>query len=83
MISWGISANSHDAAVAVFFDEKLVFASHSERFSKIKNDADLPNSMINYLKERWGGMPDQVFWYENPWLKNSKTAQSWTRFKFI
>jgi len=76
MISWGISANSHDAAVAVFFDEKLVFASHSERFSKIKNDADLPNSMINYLKERWGGMPDQVFWYENPWLKTLRQLKA-------
>ena len=30
MIEWGISANSHDAALAVFTDDGLEFASHSE-----------------------------------------------------
>lgn len=69
MITWGISANSHDAAVSVFHDEKLVFASHSERFSGVKNDAHLSSSLINYLKTRYGGMPEQVYWYENPYLK--------------
>lgn len=38
MITWGISANSHDAALAVFTDSGLEFASHSERFSGEKND---------------------------------------------
>ena len=38
MIKWGISAGSHDAALAVVDDEKILFASHTERFSKIKND---------------------------------------------
>ena len=33
MITWGISANSHDAGLAVFDNKKLVFASQSERFS--------------------------------------------------
>ena len=30
---WGISALSHDAALAVIKDRQLVFASHSERYS--------------------------------------------------
>jgi carbamoyltransferase len=48
MIAWGISANSHDAALAVFNNEKLVFASHSERFSGVKNDPHLDQEMVDY-----------------------------------
>ena len=73
MISWGISANSHDAALAVFVDEKLAFASHSERFSKKKNDRDLDKNLVSYAKRYWGE-PDRVYWYENPKLK---TLRQW------
>ena len=78
MISWGISANSHDAALAVFVNEKLVFASHSERFSGIKNDRDLCDSLVQYARQ-WGE-PDQVYWYENPYLKTARqlwAGQGW------
>lgn len=78
MITWGISANSHDAALAVFIDEKLVFASHSERFSGIKNDRDLCDSLVQYAKQ-WGA-PDRVYWYENPYLKTARqlyAGQGW------
>lgn len=70
MISWGISANSHDAALAVFLDEKLVFASESERFSGIKNDPNLCDRLIQYAKKF--GEPDVVYWYEKPWLKTAR-----------
>jgi carbamoyltransferase len=78
MIKWGISANSHDAALAVFVDEKLVFASHSERFSGKKNDRDLCDGLVDYARQ-WGG-PDQVYWYENPYLKTARqlrAGQGW------
>jgi carbamoyltransferase len=65
MISWGISANSHDAALAVFNNEKLVFASHSERFSGVKNDPHLHQEMVDYARECWGN-PNEVCWYERP-----------------
>ena len=68
MITWGISANSHDAALAVFDNDQLLFASHSERFSKIKNDPHLNHKMIQYAK-RLAGEPDLVCWYENPYWK--------------
>lgn len=68
MIIWGISANSHDAAVSVFVDDELQFASHSERFSGIKNDANLNDDLINYAANRYGE-PDRVVWYERPTLK--------------
>ena len=69
MITWGISANSHDAALAVFADEKLVFASHSERFSGIKNDPHLDQNMIDYVRKQWGN-PNKVCWYERPVVKS-------------
>ena len=68
MITWGISANSHDAAIAVFADEKLVYASHSERYSRVKNDGDLDLDMVNELKRKYGE-PDRVIWYEQPLVK--------------
>ena len=51
MITWGISANSHDAALAVFKDRELVFASHSERYSGVKNDAHLNDKLISEAKQ--------------------------------
>jgi carbamoyltransferase len=74
MITWGISANSHDAALAVFCDERLAFASHSERFSQIKNDPNLDFNLINYALN-WGE-PSQVIWYEKPWLKTLRQLKS-------
>ena len=62
MITWGISANSHDAALAVFKDKKLVYASHSERYSGIKNDPHLNKEILNYARQ-WGE-PDEIIWYE-------------------
>jgi len=82
MITWGISANSHDAALAVFLDEKLVFASHSERFSGIKNDRDLDLQMIAYAKQKFGGAPDRVVWYEQPFKKTLRqlwAGQGWKK----
>jgi carbamoyltransferase len=79
MITWGISANSHDAALAVFADEKLVFASHSERFSGIKNDPNLCTELVAYAKDKWGE-PNRVVWYENPYVKTIRqlfAGQGW------
>ena len=78
MITWGISANSHDAALAVFSDDGLEFASHSERFSGVKNDAHLNDKLIDYAKQ-WGE-PDEVIWYERPLVKTFRqlrAGQGW------
>ena len=78
MITWGISANSHDAALAVFNNSDLVFASHSERFSGIKNDPDLNTKLIDYARQ-WGE-PDKVVWYERPFRKTLRqlwAGQGW------
>lgn len=81
MIKWGISANSHDAALAVFDDDQLIFASHSERFSKKKNDRDLCRNLIAYAK--MFGQPDEVFWYEHTGLKIARQLYAGQGLKLI
>ena len=79
MITWGISANSHDAAIAVFCDEHLVFASHSERFSGKKNDRDLDQQLVDHAIKLYGS-PGRVYWYENPYFKTARqlfAGQGW------
>jgi carbamoyltransferase len=64
----GISAGYHDAAASVINSQgDIVFAGHSERYSKKKNDADIHKDLI------WdvcnvGGI-DHVAYYETPWKK--------------
>jgi len=79
MITWGISANSHDAALAVFTDDGLEFASHSERFSGVKNDAHLNDKLIEYAK-KWGE-PDEVIWYERPFVKTLRQLRAGQGFR--
>lgn len=69
MITWGVSANSHDAALSVFSNNKLLFASHSERFSGIKNDPNLNYRLVRYAMSI-AGPPSHVCWYERPVLKS-------------
>jgi len=78
MITWGVSANSHDAALAVLKDDKIVFASHAERFSSKKNDAHLNQNLIKHALE-WGE-PDRCVWYEKPITKTIRqlaAGQGW------
>jgi carbamoyltransferase len=64
----GISAGFHDAAVTVLNDQgKILFAGHSERYSKIKNDPELHPDL---LKELCNWEYDTVAFYERPWLHN-------------
>ena len=63
----GISAGFHDAAAAVIdLDGNIVFAAHSERYSKKKNDADLCPALV---QELYGLDIDTVAYYERPWVK--------------
>jgi len=68
MIIWGINSSSHDSALSVFKDNELLFASESERFSKIKNDSNLNQKLIDYALNF--GMPDKIILSEKNYLKN-------------
>ena len=70
MISWGVSAGFHDAALSIIKDGVIVFASHSERYSRIKNDKNLSPGLIAAALKF--GDPDVIHWYENPLLKATR-----------
>jgi carbamoyltransferase len=71
---WGISANSHDAAISVWHDKEIKFAAHSERYSGIKNDGDLCAGIVE--DATYYGKPDLIVWYENPKLKTSRQRKA-------
>lgn len=67
---WGISAGGHDAALAILRDGEIVWASHSERFSGIKNDEHISKEMV---KEALSfGEPDLMVWHENSTSKRMR-----------
>ena len=75
MITWGMVGNSHDASIAVFKAETLVWSALAKDFSKIDNDPHLNPELINAAKQAGGWRdPDEIVWYETPWLK---TLRQW------
>ena len=63
----GISAGFHDAAATVISpDGEILFAGHSERYSKKKNDENFCQGLLDDVMEY---EPEVVAYYERPWLK--------------
>ena len=62
----GISAGFHDAAATVLHNGNILFAGHSERYSKQKNDANICPAL---LTDALAYNIDHVAYYERPWLK--------------
>jgi carbamoyltransferase len=71
-IYWGISALNHDASITVVRDNKILFAGHSERYSRIKNDHHLNGELI-YDASMYG-QPDEIVWFERPYVKKLRQA---------
>lgn len=66
-IKWGLSVFGHDASLSVSKNNKIVFASNSERFSKIKNDSYLNNDLIK--KALSYGIPNEIIFHEKLLIK--------------
>jgi len=68
----GISAGFHDAAASVIDGNngKILFASHSERFSKKKHDKELSELLIDEALQH--GTVSTIAYYENHWLKKAR-----------
>jgi carbamoyltransferase len=67
----GISAGFHDAAVTLINDHgEILFAGHSERYSKNKHDAKLCNGLIEDAMSY--GTPNLIAYYERPWVKKTR-----------
>ena len=60
----GLSFQFHDAAATVIEDGEILYASHSERYSKIKNDPFLNREMISQCLKF--GKPDVIVLHEKP-----------------
>ena len=72
----GISAGFHDAAATVISpDGEILFAGHSERYSKRKHDANLCLELIQDAAEHSGTI-NQIAYYERPWLKQLRQLYS-------
>jgi carbamoyltransferase len=64
----GISAGFHDAAATVINRQgDILFAGHSERYSKIKNDKDFCPPLWREIAQH--NPIDTVAYYERPWAK--------------
>jgi len=70
----GLSAGFHDAAATLIrSDGEIVFAGHSERYSRHKNDANICQEL---LQEFCDYEIDTIAYYERPWLKQLRNFVS-------
>ena len=73
----GISEGMHDAALSVIDDTEIIYASHSERYSRVKNDKWVHKSQWKLTKDA-----DTVAYYEKPFWKNTRrlySGRSWKK----
>jgi len=68
----GLSYGFHDAGVTLLNDNKILFAAHAERYSKVKHDENLNTSIIQEALKY--GEPSCIMYYENPWNKKLRQA---------
>ena len=73
----GINANNHDASVALVSDNKILFAGHAERYSRVKNDSHLNQALLDDCFSY--GEPKRIFWYEEPWKHSLRNIVSGER----
>lgn len=77
----GLSFGFHDAGVCMLNNEIIEFASHSERYSKVKNDPWLNHEIIaDAIK---GGKPDVIVLHEKAWAKRLRNvfAGNWSALR--
>ena len=67
----GISAGFHDAGITFLRDDEILFAAHAERYSKIKHDGNLNSKLLEDCISQHG-YPEQIAYYERPWLKKTR-----------
>ena len=67
----GISAGFHDAGITLINEGEIMFAAHSERYSKKKHDSEINAEILNDCFDRYG-VPQQIAYYERPWLKRTR-----------
>lgn len=67
MVSYGVVALNHDAALAVLIDDELAFFKKASEYSKIPNDFFLNYELVSDALKV--AAPDRIGFFENPYLK--------------
>jgi carbamoyltransferase len=77
----GLSFGFHDAGVCMLNNEIIEFASHSERYSKVKNDPWLNHDIIAEAIKN--GKPDVIVLHEKAWAKRLRNvfAGNWSALR--
>ena len=79
----GISAGFHDAAVSIVDDcGNILFAGHSERYSKNKHDKNLCEEVLNDALKHINSEYLQYHYYERPWLKTLRQLRTGEGFNW-
>jgi len=79
----GISSGFHDAAVSVIDDAgDILFAGHSERYSKNKHDKNICEGLLYDAFQHTNSTNLQYHYYERPWLKSLRQLRSGEGFSW-
>lgn len=73
----GINCDNHDASMALVDRDNILWAGHSERYSRIKNDSVLSKIMVDEMLSY--GKPDVIIISDQPILKASRRLFSGER----
>ena len=79
----GISAFYHDSAVALFQDDKLIFAIQEERISRKKHDSRFPSKSINLILQKFNlnlNNIEAIVFYEKPLIKFDRLLESYVHY---
>jgi carbamoyltransferase len=68
---WGVNVGTHDSSLASVVDGELVFAAHSERSSRKKNDRELHPTTVQQALDV-GGEPNKIVFYERDTWKRAR-----------
>ena len=79
----GISAGFHDAAISVINNAgNILFAGHSERYSKNKHDKNLCKDLLLDAMDHAESDQVEYHYYERPWVKTMRQIRSGEGFRW-
>jgi len=84
MMYVGISCGFHDAGLTILADTgNIIYAGHSERYSKIKHDSTISNALVDEALRYVNNSNTEIHYYERPLLKAIRQWRAGERVKFI
>jgi carbamoyltransferase len=63
MIAWGVNALNHGHSIAVFKDGMFI-SNYAGASAELESETT--------VKALGHGSPDEIYWYENPWIKKAR-----------